>query len=170
MLNKIYVTKYTSPCGNLVLGAVNGSLCLCDWDLPARRSLVDRRLQQDFNAEIVNEPCEVTSLAACELDEYFSGKRQTFDCPLIFAGSDFRHIVWHELLSVPFGETASYADIARRIGRPEAVRAVASAIGDNPLSIFIPCHRIIGASGSLTGYAGRLEAQKFLLDLERQLR
>lgn len=167
MENKISLTEYASPCGGLVLGAVAGSLCLCDWNLPERRSAVDRRLCSEFNARMVYEPCEVTTLAARELDEYFAGERTAFDCPMIFAGSDLRHRVWHELLAVAYGTTATYGDIAARIGRPTAVRAVASAVGANPLSIFIPCHRIIARSGKLTGYAGGLAAKKYLLDLER---
>ena len=105
--------------------------------------------------------------AVKELDEYFGGARCGFDIPLLLTGTSFQKEVREALTAIPFGETVSYAEIARRIGRPHAVRAVANAIGSNPLSIFIPCHRVVGSDGSLTGYAGGLGAKLRLLELEK---
>ena len=101
-----------------------------------------------------------------QLDEFFAGKRQEFDIPLLFVGTDFQKKVWSELLKIPFGETISYGKIATRIGMPKAVRAVANANGANAISIFAPCHRVIGSDHSLTGYGGGLDAKRELLELE----
>lgn len=104
--------------------------------------------------------------AARQLGEYFAGTRRRFDLALDFAGTEFQRQVWAALLTIPFGETRSYSDIARQIGNPSAVRAVGAANGRNPISIIAPCHRVIGASGSLTGFAGGLPAKQYLLALE----
>ena len=105
-----------------------------------------------------------------QLQEYFAGTRKSFSIPLDLQGTDFQKKVWNVLLSIPYGETRSYSDIARAIGKPDAVRAVGAANGRNPLSIIVPCHRVIGQNGSLTGYAGGLEIKKMLLDLENSQR
>ncbi|MHB8079166.1 MAG: methylated-DNA--[protein]-cysteine S-methyltransferase [Candidatus Krumholzibacteriia bacterium] len=104
--------------------------------------------------------------AARQLAAYFAGRLRVFDLPLAPHGTPFRRAVWEALLGVPWGATASYGQIARRIGRPRAVRAVGAANGANPLPIVIPCHRIVGADGSLTGYAGGLAIKAQLLELE----
>jgi methylated-DNA-[protein]-cysteine S-methyltransferase len=101
-----------------------------------------------------------------QLDEYFAGERLEFDLPLRMEGSPFQREVWAALREIPYGETVSYGELARRIGRPDASRAVGLANGRNPISIVVPCHRVIGASGSLTGYGGGIERKRFLLDLE----
>ncbi|MGH8214670.1 MAG: methylated-DNA--[protein]-cysteine S-methyltransferase [Rhodanobacteraceae bacterium] len=105
---------------------------------------------------------------ARELDEYFAGTRQRFDVPLRPSGTPFQLEVWGALLAIPYGETASYADIARRIRRPLAVRAVGAANGANPLSIIVPCHRVIGSHGDLIGYGGGLPTKRWLLAHERR--
>ncbi len=106
--------------------------------------------------------------AATQLGEYFGGVRTAFELRLDFAGTEFQKKVWHALLTIPFGETRSYADIARKVGSPRAMRAVGAANGRNPISIVAPCHRVIGANGALTGFAGGLAAKKYLLDLEQR--
>jgi methylated-DNA-[protein]-cysteine S-methyltransferase len=106
--------------------------------------------------------------AARELDEYFAGTRQQFDVPLRPSGTPFQLEVWGALLTIPYGETTSYAEIARRIRRPRAVRAVGAANGANPLSIIVPCHRVIGSHGDLVGYGGGLPAKRWLLAHERK--
>ncbi len=103
-----------------------------------------------------------------QLDEYFEGRRVTFDAPLALAGSPFEILVWAALQDIPFGETASYGEVARRIGRPGAARAVGAANGRNPVSIIVPCHRVIGADASLTGYGWGIERKAWLLDHERR--
>ena len=100
------------------------------------------------------------------LTEYFAGERTTFDLPLRPEGAPFQLRVWDALLRIPYGETASYGDLARELGHPTAARAVGAANGRNPIAIVVPCHRVIGANGSLTGYAGGLECKRALLDLE----
>jgi methylated-DNA-[protein]-cysteine S-methyltransferase len=101
--------------------------------------------------------------AARQLDEYFTGRRREFDLPLRLDGTDFQRRVWNVLLEIPYGATWSYGDLARRIGNPKASRAVGLANGRNPLSILVPCHRVIGADGSLTGYGGGLQRKRWLL-------
>jgi methylated-DNA-[protein]-cysteine S-methyltransferase len=102
-----------------------------------------------------------------ELEEYFAGERTRFEVPLAPGGTPFQRAVWRELERIPYGTTTSYREIARRVGRPLAVRAVGAANGRNPISIVVPCHRVVGADGSLTGYAGGEDAKRRLLDLER---
>lgn len=102
-----------------------------------------------------------------QLQEYFDGTRQEFDLPLDPRGTAFQRAVWRELTRIPYGETISYGELARRIGQPEASRAVGAANGANPIPIVIPCHRVIGANGSLTGFGGGIETKKRLLALER---
>ena len=111
-------------------------------------------------------PNTLTRKALKQLKDYFAGKRKTFELPLKQQGTDFQHQVWKALQSIPFGATCSYVDIAKKIKRPKAVRAVGAANGRNRIAIIIPCHRVIGADGSLTGYAGGLNRKKILLDLE----
>ena len=104
---------------------------------------------------------------ACEqLHEYFCGKRQVFNLPLAAQGTAFQQQVWRALQNIPFGQLCSYSDIAERIGKPRAVRAVGAANGKNPIPIVVPCHRVIGSDGKLTGYAGGLKAKQKLLELE----
>ena len=105
--------------------------------------------------------------AAVQLTEYFAGKRTEFDLPLTPAGTDFQRAVWQALETIPFGETRSYGDIAARVGNPKACRAVGMANNRNPIVIIIPCHRVIGSNGSLTGYGGGLDVKQYLLDLEK---
>lgn len=110
---------------------------------------------------------ELLDTAVSQLNEYFAKKRQRFDLPLKFGGTDFQNRVWRELLTIPYGETVSYKTLAERIGNAKACRAVGMANNKNPIPIIIPCHRVIGANGNLTGYAGGLDVKKFLLDLEQ---
>ncbi|MDR2476305.1 MAG: methylated-DNA--[protein]-cysteine S-methyltransferase [Treponema sp.] len=105
--------------------------------------------------------------AAGQLSEYFNGGRKTFDLPLLLRGTDFQRSVWEALQTIPFGETCSYGKVAVRIGKPKAVRAVGMANNRNPIVIIIPCHRVIGQDGSLTGYGGGLPLKQFLLDMEQ---
>ena len=109
----------------------------------------------------------VLARAAAQLAEYFAGERRDFDLPLAPSGTEFQRTVWHALAEIPFGATCSYGDLARAVGRPSASRAVGAANGKNPISIILPCHRVIGASGELTGYGGGLPMKRWLLDHER---
>ena len=107
--------------------------------------------------------------AGRQLDEYFEGRRMAFDLPLLFKGTDFQKKVWDALLAIPYGETRSYGEIAARIGSPKAARAVGMANNRNPISIVIPCHRVIGADGTLVGYGSGLDKKEVLLRLEREV-
>ncbi|MDJ1140470.1 methylated-DNA--[protein]-cysteine S-methyltransferase [Marinicella marina] len=112
---------------------------------------------------------QMTASCKQQLQQYFLGQRQTFDLPLLpDCGTDFQTQVWKALHTIPYGEVASYADIAERINNPKAVRAVGAANGKNPISIIVPCHRVIGANGTLTGYAGGLRRKEWLLNHESQ--
>lgn len=165
--NIIKTRRYESPCGTLLLGSFDDKLCLCDWQVEKHRDHVDRRLKRVLNAEFEDGTSDVIEEAVTQLDEFFAKKRQAFSIPLLFVGTDFQKAVWRELLTIPYGETISYGDMARRIGMPKAVRAVANANGANAISIFAPCHRVIGSDSSLTGYGGGLAAKKMLLELEK---
>ncbi len=164
--NIIIIKRYESPCGNLTLGSYGDKLCLCDWQVESHRNHVDRRLKKMLNAEFELGTSTVIETAVKELDEFFAGTRRDFDVPLLFVGTDFQKTVWNELLKIPYGKTVSYGEMARRIGNPNAVRALANANGANSISIFAPCHRVIGSDNSLTGYGGGLEAKRKLLTLE----
>lgn len=163
---QIITKTYQSPCGLLMLGSFGDKLCLCDWQVEKHRDHVDNRLKRNLKAEFVEGSSTLIEQAEKELDEYFDGKRREFTVPLLFTGTDFQKKVWNELLNVGFGQTISYAKLSERIGMPKAVRAVANANGANAMSIFAPCHRIIGSDRSLTGYGGGLVAKRFLLELE----
>ena len=114
-----------------------------------------------------NEPSELTERAFGQLEEYFSGKRKVFDLPFKMNGTAFQMKVWQELLKIPYGDTVSYSEIAERIGCSEGARAVGGAVHNNPLWIIVPCHRVVGKNGKLTGYAGGTEMKKTLLELEK---
>ena len=164
--NIIKTMYYESPCGMLMLGSYDNKLCLCDWQTEKHRNHINRRLKRILNAKFEEGTSDIIEKAIKQLDEFFAGKRQEFDIPLLFVGTDFQKKVWSELLKIPFGETISYGKMATRIGMPKAVRAVANANGANAISIFAPCHRVIGSDHSLTGYGGGLDAKRELLELE----
>lgn len=168
-MSQIYIQPYSSPCGELLLGSLGGGLCLCDWVSSPRHSATRRRLRRAFpGAATTDAPSPVTERAALELSEYFAGGRRAFSVPLLLAGTEFQKSVWQSLLrGIPYGATLSYSVLAQAVaGRPESARAVAAAVGANGLSIFVPCHRVVGQGGKLTGYAGGLRAKRFLLQLE----
>lgn len=148
-----------SPVGTLRLVASDAGLVAILW--PNERP---GRVPLGPTTEDAGHPVLVR--AAGQVTDYFAGKRRAFDVPLDFRGTDFQRSVWHALLTIPFGETRSYAQIAQQIGRPTASRAVGAANGRNPVSIIAPCHRVIGTNGTLTGFAGGLEAKRMLLELE----
>ncbi len=165
-MKKIIIDYFKSPCGELVLGCVDEKLCLCDWRYRKKRQAIDNRLLKGIGGVFREDKNELLHHAIQQLLEYFAGQRHRFDIPLLMTGTVFQKRVWHELCQIPYGTTSSYLQLAERIGNKRAVRAVAAANGANGISIFIPCHRIIGSSGELVGYAGGLRAKKKLLELE----
>ncbi|MDY0830831.1 MULTISPECIES: methylated-DNA--[protein]-cysteine S-methyltransferase [unclassified Pseudomonas] len=148
-----------SPVGQLTLVARNGKLTAILWEKERPNRVRLGVLQEANNSPVLRE-------TERQLKEYFAGTRNRFELELDFAGTDFQKKVWQALLTIPFGQTRSYSQIAAQIGNPKAVRAVGAANGRNPISIVAPCHRVIGASGGLTGFAGGLEAKQYLLELE----
>ena len=168
-MHKINIQYVQTPVGEMILGSYDNKLCMADWRYRKSRTTVDNRLQKGLSATYVEEESLVLTLAKEELEGYFKGLRKTFDIPLLMVGTEFQKSVWQELLKLPFGTTASYLDLAKGVNNEKAVRAVASAVGANAISILIPCHRIIGSDGSLTGYAGGLDTKKELLKIENNL-
>jgi len=148
-----------SPVGELKLIAKDDKLAAILWenDDPSRIPMPE--MEEDAGRPVLVE-------TARQLEEYFAGQRSQFDVPTNFQGTEFQRKVWNALLRIPFGETRSYAQIAKLVGSEKAFRAVGAANGRNPISIIAACHRVIGASGKLVGFAGGLETKKFLLDLE----
>jgi len=152
--------KYVaSPVGKLKLVASETGLIAILWDNDNPRRVPLAGLVQADNQNILVE-------TERQLNEYFAGKRAIFSIPLDMRGTAFQKDVWRALQAIPFGRTLSYGEIARQLGRPTASRAVGAANGRNPISIVVPCHRVIGSSGKLTGFAGGLDAKAHLLDLE----
>ena len=149
-----------TPIGVLTLAADDSGLQRIDFP-PPRHPPAGSAWREGSNAVIAE--------ARRQLDEYFAGNRRTFDLPLAPQGTGFQRTVWTELAAIPYGRTWSYRDLAQRIGKPSAMRAVGAANGRNPLPIVLPCHRVIGADGSLTGFGGGLPTKAFLLRLEGAL-
>ena len=153
---------YASPVGTLQLVASDAGLAAILWENDD-----PDRVRLGAMTERPDHPVLVETKR--QLGEYFAGTRTRFDLPLDFHGTDFQKSVWAALLRIPFGETRTYAEIARELDRPTAFRAVGAANGKNPISIVAPCHRVIGTDGALTGFAGGLEGKAFLLELEGAL-
>ena len=166
MPNAIQTRQFKTPVGVLVLGAFENQLCLCDWQYRKMRSTIDQRVQTYFKAEFREGNAPVLEVTIDQLQEYFDGKRQAFDIPMTWAGTDFQQQVWQALMEIPFGSTTTYMNLSKKLGNALAIRAVASANGANAISILVPCHRVIGSNGELVGYAGGLDAKKKLLQLE----
>jgi methylated-DNA-[protein]-cysteine S-methyltransferase len=154
-------TRMKSPVGPLLLAGDEGGLRLVHFATGRRPMSPPREWIED---------CAPFKEAIRQLDAYFQGQLQDFDLPLVLDGTEFQLLVWNNLRRIPYGETVSYGQLARRIGSPEAARAVGLANGSNPIPIIIPCHRVIGSNGDLTGFGGGLPVKKKLLALEsRQL-
>ena len=149
MKNALYCENVPTPVG---------TLCVCS-DGEAVTGI-------RFGAGETNGGCPVTGQARQQLTEYFAGQRREFDLPLSPSGTDFQRRVWELLREIPYGETVTYGELARRLGNPRAARAVGMACNRNPIAIVVPCHRVVGSTGSLTGYAGGLDTKAFLLKLE----
>ncbi len=152
--------KIESPIGTLKLVASDKGLVAILWEKDSPRRV---RLSE----LVANEQHPVLVETERQSEEYFAGKRKTFSVALDLRGTRFQKDVWEALLAIPFGETRSYGQLARQLGNPRATRAVGAANGRNPVSIIVPCHRVIGSSGKLTGFAGGLEAKAHLLRLEK---
>ena len=160
----MYFDQMQTPLGEFTIvlsaaGAVTHLIFAPDMD--HRMLAVHARLRLAERAPELVAPVRV------ELEEYFAGARRLFTVPLAPTGTTFQRQVWNALLDIPYGETNTYASVAARLGNPRAARAVGAANGQNPISVLIPCHRLVGARGQLSGYAGGLKAKRWLLELER---
>ncbi len=153
----------------LILGEHEGKVCLCDWDLPERKAIILRRIKRYLSLteqEIRIETTPLLEEVKAYLDAYKSGSKEPFRLPLLLLGTPFQQTVWQALATIPYGTTCSYQQFAQQLHNERAIRAIARAVGQNPMSILLPCHRIIGSDGRLTGYAGGLKAKELLLDVE----
>lgn len=155
--------RHDSPVGPLRIVAERDAVTGV-YFMHGRHAAVDHDADRDPTAR----EREVLALACQQLDEYFAGDRRAFDLPLAPRGTDFQQRVWEQLTRIPYGQTISYGELARRVGDTNASRAVGAANGKNPVSIIVPCHRVIGADGSLTGFGGGVEAKRALIALEQQ--
>ena len=154
-MKQVNIQYYNSPCGEIILASMGDELCLCDWNEMPCAERNKHRLLRHMKADFKIETSPILDQTKKQLDEYFAGNRKIFDIPLHPVGTDFQ-------------KTRSYKEIAIRIGKSKGIRAVASAIGANGISIFVPCHRVIGSNHSLTGFAGGLDAKRKLLELEAE--
>lgn len=158
----LHSSTIPSPLGTITLAATDAGLAGA-WFEHQRYWPDTRGWQTDDEHPVLRE-------ATAQLADYFAGRRQHFDLPLDLShGTDFQQAVWHALLSIPAGRTTSYGALSAEVGKPAAVRAVGAAVGRNPISVIVPCHRVLGTDGSLTGYAGGLERKSALLELEGAL-
>jgi len=165
-IDPILTQLYKSPYGTLILGAYDNKICLCDWVERRTRTRIDQRIQGILNAAYIEQASETTDMAITQLEAYFTQQFHTFNLPLLMLGTPFQQTVWQCLANIPYGSTISYLQLAKKINKPSAARAVANANNANAISIIIPCHRVIGSDGNLRGYAGGLEAKQHLLNLE----
>ncbi len=164
----IFTATLDTPVGEMISGVTDSGVCLLDFKYRKMLPAVRQRVSQGLNEVFVEGRHPMTDNLERELEEYFSGKRSAFTVPVQPLGSDFQRTVWSALMQIPYGAVSTYQQQARLYGDEKAIRAIATANGMNGIAIIIPCHRVIGTNGSLTGYAGGLPAKKWLLDHERR--
>jgi len=162
----LHVHQVDSPLGTILIAGDEDAVHAIEFVDSGDEERLRDSLARQRDAALVPGATVAVEQMERELDAYFAGRLRGFESPMAIAGNTLREQVWRALLEIPYGETCSYGEIARRVGRPSAVRAVAQAIGANPLCIVVPCHRVVGADGSLTGYAGGLWRKRVLLDME----
>ncbi len=167
-MKKIHIQYCKTKIGELILGTFQESVCLLDFRYRKMRSTVDNRIKNGLNSEFNEQENDLLRETKKQIDEYLSGARTRFALPVVLTGTDFQKEVWNELMNIPYGETSTYSDIADAINNKKAVRAVANANGANAIGLIIPCHRVIGSSGELSGYGGGISVKKRLLRLERE--
>ena len=166
MHQQINTIIYASPAGELLLGEYENKICICDWMHADIKHSIQRLEKHLHTTCIANNDSPLLKDACSQLNEYFNGCRKTFELSFLLTGTPFQKSVWNLLLDIPYGKTESYASLAQRMGNSKATRAVASANGANIISIFLPCHRVIGSNGKLTGYSGGLDTKRKLLEIE----
>ncbi len=166
MSTQLSYTKLTSPLGDLYCGIYNEKLVLLEFENEERIASQLQQLEIHLKATSKEQESLLSHQVQVQLDEYFSQTRKDFDLPILMVGSDFQQKVWQSLFDIPYGKTTSYQQQAIKYGDVKAIRAVAKANGENRIGIIVPCHRVIGSNGALTGYAGELWRKKALLELE----
>ena len=167
---KISAEKIETPVGTLLAAASKQGVCLLEFaEVEDRLTRHIKHLEKTFKTDIIFAESPFINQLKTELKEYFNGERKNFDVALDFRGTEFQERAWEALLNIPYGETRSYKQQAIAINNPAAVRAVAGANNRNKISIVIPCHRVIGKNGSMTGYGGELWRKEFLLKLENAI-
>ena len=160
----ICISEKTLPCGaTLILGSWNDKLVVADWVDGWHHATIMNRLQKYTKATVVKGTSKVNEAASDWLDGYFEGSKEAPDFDLLFLGTDFQKRIWRLLLEIPYGETITYGELGQKAGSPKASRAVGVAVGENPFSIIVPCHRVVGKNKSLTGYGGGFDVKKYLL-------
>src|SRR5438309_135340 len=173
VMESIHSTMFTSPIGPLFMAASSRGLVALEFDsrLPGQQSIRPnpRDLRTENRRVAFEESPEAMGRYVLEMEEYFAGRRKEFGFPLDLRGTDFQIACWRALLAIPYGETRSYADIARAVRKPQAFRAVGMANNRNPIAIVVPCHRVIASDGTLCGYGGGLDVKRKLLELEGAL-
>lgn len=168
-MKKLYKKKIITPIGVMIAMATDEAICLLDF-FDSKTLLIDQTIVMQHFKVTDDEEKDTPLLLelAHQLNEYFAKERKEFTLPIELIGTSFQQKVWKMLQIIPYGETRTYKEQAIAVGNPKGVRAVANANAKNRISIIVPCHRVIGTNGTLTGYAGGLDRKKFLLDLERQ--
>ena len=167
---KLVLKEVKTPIGVMMFGSSDKGLCLLDFKYRKSFPRILKRITKYFGDAATHGTSSSIELAEKELFQYLKGNLKVFSVPLDIRGSEFQLKVWDALLQVKYGKTVSYLDIAKNIGKPEAVRAVANANGQNGIAVIIPCHRVIGSDGTLTGYGGGLAIKKRLLNIESKLK
>uniref|UniRef100_UPI000EB3891F methylated-DNA--[protein]-cysteine S-methyltransferase n=1 Tax=Pedobacter schmidteae TaxID=2201271 RepID=UPI000EB3891F len=163
----ILMTEFSTPLGPMLAGATSQGVCLLEFNDRIRLEKEFSELKRLLNAEMVPGRNTHLDQVEKELTEYFDAKRKVFNVPLHTPGNDFTQSVWKTLQEIPYGTTCSYKEQAEMMKNPKAIRAIASTNGRNRLAIIIPCHRVIGSNGSMTGYAGGIDKKKWLLKFEK---
>lgn len=165
---KVYTQIINTPLGEMGAYATDKGLFVLKFSDKGKGEKILQQVLKVLNATLLNEENSIIVQTRRELTEYFNGDRQTFQIPLYIVGTDFQKQVWQTIQNIPYGKTISYGEEAKQMKQASAVRAIANANGRNRISIIIPCHRIIGSDGSLTGYGGGLDRKKWLLEFEKK--
>ncbi len=164
----LFLKHIETPVGKMCIGATSQGICLFDFQFRHSIDSIMKRIETLSGDKFSEEEHPYFEILEQQVSEYFTGLRKEFDLPLHLLGTPFQKNVWEGLLKIPYGETRSYKQQSIFLGNEKAIRAVAGANGENGIAIIIPCHRVIGENGSLTGYGGGLQRKKWLLDLERK--
>ena len=164
----VSICRFTTPLGPMFVCATDKGICMLEFTDRRMLETEFKDLQRLLNAKIIFGENEHINQAYKEITEYFEGTRKTFDVKLHTPGTEFQNSVWQNLINIPYGETTTYEQMAERVNNPKAVRAVGTANGANRIAIIVPCHRVIGKNGKLTGYGGGLERKRWLIEHEKK--